>query len=276
MQVDAFLAATATKAPGVYLEAAIWKLATLTTSYKAACRNAQRSGGTGTCLTLCSGSGGDGAAPDSSSSLAAGASGGASTVESLAVHIWDAAADMLQRKLLAPGGGADEAARVEAAKACQRALQLLGLEDSAAHVAAVAGAAGSSGSSGGAADGKEAKKEKKDKKEKKKPAAAADATAAAAGAGPDGQAAAGNGASEAAAVAPAAGSADARFQLRYCGHLLPREAPAERDRRVESFNPDYWQRKVGVARGFGHGNLVCWQVGRGGSGAAGSISAITQ
>ena len=46
LQVDAFLAATATKAPAVYLEAATWKLATLTTSYKAACRNAQRSGGT--------------------------------------------------------------------------------------------------------------------------------------------------------------------------------------------------------------------------------------
>jgi hypothetical protein len=44
---------------------------------------------------------------------------------------------------------------------------------------------------------------------------------------------------------------DVRFQLRHCGHLLRRDQPATRDPRVESFNPDEWQRKVSCS-GLGH------------------------
>lgn len=42
------------------------------------------------------------------------------------------------------------------------------------------------------------------------------------------------------------GMTEARFQLRYCGENLPRPAPAEKDPRVLSFNPDQWQREVGT------------------------------
>ena len=40
------------------------------------------------------------------------------------------------------------------------------------------------------------------------------------------------------------GVSEARFQLQHCGHLLHQEQPAGRDLRVQSFNPDLWQRKV--------------------------------
>ena len=44
------------------------------------------------------------------------------------------------------------------------------------------------------------------------------------------------------------GLSDARFQLRFCGPLLLRESPSDRDPRVDSFNPDPWQRQVWRAR----------------------------
>lgn len=42
----------------------------------------------------------------------------------------------------------------------------------------------------------------------------------------------------------ALGLSEARFQLQHCGHLLHQDEPAERDPRVQTFNPDAWQREV--------------------------------
>ena len=133
-QVDAFLGAAAGTAPTVFLQAATWKLGVLSAAHKAARSQAQRAGG------------GSLAFPASAPSLAvagapAGMDGGAGSplVEQLAVAVWSTAADMLQRGMLAPEGGGEEGSRLEAATACQRALQQLGLPASAAHVGATAG-----------------------------------------------------------------------------------------------------------------------------------------
>lgn len=214
-QVDAFLGAAAGTAPTVFLQAATWKLGVLSAAHKAARSQAQRAGG------------GSLAFPASAPSLAvagapAGMDGGAGSplVEQLAVAVWSTAADMLQRGMLAPEGGGEEGSRLEAATACQRALQQLGLPASAAHVGATAGC------------GKQGHEEGRAKKENKR------AGIAQPGAGGSG------GCTAAPEAAAGAASADLRFQMRHCGHLLPREAPRDCDPRVESFNPDIWQRQV--------------------------------
>ena len=53
------------------------------------------------------------------------------------------------------------------------------------------------------------------------------------------------------------GVSEAVFQLRYCGDVLPRDVPAERDSRVISFNPDLWQRKVLDAIDAGASSIIC-------------------
>lgn len=58
-------------------------------------------------------------------------------------------------------------------------------------------------------------------------------------------------------MAPASPLSSARFQLRHCGPLLPREEPPERDPRVVTFNPDLWQRKVGLHVTH-RGLQCCW------------------
>ncbi|KAK9810588.1 hypothetical protein WJX73_002805 [Symbiochloris irregularis] len=53
------------------------------------------------------------------------------------------------------------------------------------------------------------------------------------------------------------GMSEARFQLQCCGDVLPHEEPAERDPRVQTFNPDLWQRKVLDAVDMRQSALVC-------------------
>lgn len=213
LQVDGFLAAVASKSPTTYVEASQWKLVILSTAFKASRSQTRRATATDPASSTA-------ATPDSVVTSPA--------VERVAVSIWATAADLLQRGLLAPGGAAEEPVRLEAASACQRALQLLGLEASASNVAQVAGLGSSSSGS------KSTKKENKDSKSKGKVAGAGDGAA--------GSSLAGSAAAEAPGAAPR--SPDARFQMRYCGHMLPREVPPDRDPRVQSFNPDMWQRKV--------------------------------
>lgn len=55
----------------------------------------------------------------------------------------------------------------------------------------------------------------------------------------------------------AVGMTEAHFQLRFCGDLLQRDVPAERDPRVISFNPDLWQRKVLDAIDADASSVIC-------------------
>ena len=138
----------------------------------------------------------------------------------LVVDMWAAVADLVERGLLQAGNeGVPDKARQAAGGLCLEALRALGLRASEQHVAALLG---SSGGAGG--DGSSKKEGKKSGKGSK--------TGGDADGGGD-------------AAGPGLGLSDARFQLRHCGHLLPHEAPPERDPRVESFNPDMWQRQVG-------------------------------
>ena len=203
-EAAAVLADLAAKSPAAYLAAATWRMAQLAAAWKGAVRRLGSGGGSG------SGSG-------------TGAAEAEGRHIQLAVQLWAAVSDLLRRGLLAPPAGsssgkagADEPLRQQAAAQCQRALRALGLSASAEHVAALAagrskGSKGGSGGSGGAAGG----------------------GSSSSGGGQEG----GEG-------EYSLGLSDARFQLRHCGHLLPHAAPPERDPRVESFNPDPWQRKV--------------------------------
>jgi len=49
----------------------------------------------------------------------------------------------------------------------------------------------------------------------------------------------------------------ARFEMMYAGHRLPRPGPPDRDPRAESFNPDYWQRKVLDCIDTGSSAVIC-------------------
>jgi hypothetical protein len=195
-QVDTFMAANA--APDVYVEAATWKLSVLIASYRRV-------------------------------SPAAGSAASSSTVsrtddkhaDRLAVAVWHTAAGLLQRKVLSPDGAVSEDKRLAVAADCQKALQLVGLADCAAHVAAVADLQSKGNEKKGKKEKKGKEKKVKDKEQEKEK----------------------KGISEKAAPSTTS-TEDARFQLKHCGHLLPRDAPATSDPRVASFNPDPWQRTV--------------------------------
>lgn len=213
-EAAAVLSSLAAKSAAVYLEAATWRVAQLSQAWEGATRPPRGTGSNGV--------------SNSSTGAVPALQEGSHPATALAVDLWAAVADILQRGLLQPGSGAPEEARLEAAAACRRALKLLGLAASAEHVAAVASAAAGSKDAGG--------KSKRSSSSK-------------------GSSKAGSGSSKvdsrSAAAEVGLGLSDARFQLRHCGPLLPHEAPPERDSRVQSFNPDPWQRQVGRACGRG-------------------------
>ncbi|KAL4440400.1 hypothetical protein ABPG75_003401 [Micractinium tetrahymenae] len=221
-EVERVLASLATKSPAAYLAAASWRLQQLSAEWAARCL------------------------PNRT-----GREGSGEAQASAAVQLWAAVADLLQRGLLQPGhgSGAPEEARLAAAKQCTAALRALGLEASAQHVAslAVPSGAGSSTDGGKKAGKAGGKGSKGDRKEGMNNGEGSDAGSAQAGSSGSGRAGSRGkaGAGTSAATGPAGlGLSDARFQTRHCGHLLPHEAPPERDPRVETFNPDPWQRQV--------------------------------
>lgn len=156
------------------------------------------------------------------------------------MELWAAVADLVRRGLLAPaatsaGGGkaapaaaGDEQQRLQAAAECQSALRALGLTASAEHMAVLAGAQGSGS----------------------KAASSSKASSSRHGTAPNGSKGISATASSSSKHPPDGGGeqglglSDARFQLRHCGELLPHAVPPQRDPRVESFNPDEWQRRV--------------------------------
>lgn len=218
------LASLLGKSPAAYLAAARWRLQMLAAEWEA-----QR-------------------LPSS-----AGVEGSRGARESAAAELWAAVADLLRRGLLQPGagGGVPSTDRLAAIQQCTAALHALGLTVSAQHVADFAAHPDrGAGPQGRKKEGKSARKGRKagEVGEEGGGSQAGSGTQA----GRDGQTlgiggarpAAGRGRSGAGPPPAGMGLGDARFQLRHCGHLLPHEAPRERDPRVESFNPDPWQRQV--------------------------------
>ncbi|PRW57760.1 DEAD DEAH box [Chlorella sorokiniana] len=229
-EAAALLSNLAAKSAGVYLEAATWRVSQLSLTWEAAARPPRSTRGTGGSSTMAVGERQEGAGTP------------------LAVELWAAVADILQRGLLQPGGSVPEEARLEAATACRRALKALGLVASAEHLAAVAsssaGGSGKSGGGKGAGGGKRGGSSKESSK-------------TAPSGSKEGTGGSSKGASSDGSAAPEGlGLSDTRFQLRHCGPLLPHEAPPERDPRVQSFNPDPWQRQVLDAVDAGASALV--------------------
>ncbi len=215
-EAAAVLSSLAAKSAAVYLEAATWRVAQLSQAWEGATRPPR---GTGSLLSN--------VVSDSSTGAVPALQEGSHPATALAVDLWAAVADILQRGLLQPGSGAPEEARLEAAAACRRALKLLGLAASAEHVAAVASAAEGSGKDSGSKGKRSSSSSSKSSSKAGGGSSKVDSRSAAAEVG--------------------LGLSDARFQLHHCGPLLPHEAPPERDARVQSFNPDPWQRQVGGA-----------------------------
>lgn len=215
----ALLDSLAAKSAAVYLVAATWRLEKLGAAWETAMRP-PRAG------SAASGIGGT----DAQGELAAAG-------VPVAVELWAAVSDLLQRGLLLPGSGSGvpEEVRLVAVSSCHKALRALGLAASVQHLAPLLETTADGGLGG-----------RSRTKESKKASGSAGGTNVAAG----------------------VGLSDCRFQLRHCGHLLPHEAPPQRDPRVESFNPDPWQRKA---------RQLCVQLwmGRGAVGAASSRGGCT-
>ncbi len=170
------------------------------------------------------------------------------------MQLWAAVAGVVRKGLLNPanvgesrasgssdsgGAGVGGEAKQEAAAACIKALQTLNLPASAASVAALS--APMQDRRAAASASRKVKDHSKSSSGKGGNSSSSVVT---------------NGSSS--TTSGRVGLSDARFQLRHCGHLLPHDTPPKRDPRVESFNPDPWQRRVSFAdRSM---STVCWWV----------------
>ncbi|GAB4814095.1 hypothetical protein N2152v2_001141 [Parachlorella kessleri] len=231
-EFESLLAGFAAKAPAIYLAAGTWAVQQLTAAWKEAAVGAQKA---------CS---------------VAGPSGGPGSTDggrmAVAVQLWAAVAGVVRKGLLNPanvgesrasgssdsgGAGVGGEAKQEAAAACIKALQTLNLPASAASVAALS--APMQDRRAAASASRKVKDHSKSSSGKGGNSSSSVVT---------------NGSSS--TTSGGVGLSDARFQLRHCGHLLPHDTPPKRDPRVESFNPDPWQRRVLDAIDTGSSALI--------------------
>ena len=276
--VAKFLSQCKQEAPAAYLAASLFQLENSLNAWKQACQSRRRRAATEPQSAANAGAGASAAgAPAAGATAAAliGVSAAAAEAQAdveadsslagavpHAVTVWLTVQDVLSKGFLDAGSRPGQAVGKElakkAGKLCEQAMQLLGFAQAAANISSLLAAL------------KETKSARKGKQAQlstdasKRPATAATAAAmeahSAPATDPDGEKNPDASKAKDSSMPGdkrqsssnsmrssnlfSVGMTEAEFQLQYCGDLLQRDAPAEPDPRVISFNPDLWQRQV--------------------------------
>ena len=219
-EVGRFLSECKQGAPAAYLSASVFLLEQSLNAWKAACQSRRR--------RAASASPSAAAAGAASVAASAAAEPGSVTADGIphAVTIW-----MTVQELVC-GGRLDTASCAlpnkelakKAGKLCEQAMQVLGFTQAAARISSLL------------ATSKSSKTPKQARQTGEVASVGSTGATAVASSG-----ASGSSGSQRDFVV---GMTEAHFQLQHCGNLLQRDAPAVRDPRVVSFNPDLWQRSV--------------------------------
>lgn len=219
-EVERFLSECKQGAPAAYLAASVFLLEQSLNAWKEARQSMRRR----TAVTSPSASA---AAASAASAQPAAVRPGSATADGVphAVTVWMSVQELVCGGMLDTATSTPpnkELAR-KAVKLCAQAMQVLGFTQAAGHISSLL------------TTSKSSRTPKQSRQTGQ--AASVGTTAATAVASTGGS---GNSSQRGFAV----GMTEAHFQLHHCGNLLQRDAPAVRDPRVVSFNPDLWQRSV--------------------------------
>ena len=226
-EVERFLSECKQGAPAAYLAASVFLLEQSLNAWKAACQSRRRRAALASSSAAASGAAFTAASAATAKAAAEGL--GSCTADSIshAITVWMTVQELVCLGMLdtATSTLPNKELAKKAGKLCEQAMQALGFTQAAAHISSLL------------ATSKSSRTLKQ--------------TGEVASTGVSGSS--GNSSQRGFAV----GMTEAHFQLQHCGNLLERDAPAVRDPRVVSFNPDLWQRSVLDVIDAGASAVVC-------------------
>ena len=225
-EAERFLSECKQGAPAAYLAASVFLLEQSLNAWKEARQSRRRRAALASPPAAASGAAFTAASAAAAKAVAVGPGSGAADGIPHAVTVWMTVQELVRGGMLetATCPPPNKELAKKAGKMCEQAMQVLGFTQAAAHISSLLATSKSSRTS----------------QARQTVVASMGTAAATAVAGTGGSASSGNSSQRGFAV----GMTEAHFQLHHCGNLLQRDAPAVRDPRVVSFNPDLWQRSV--------------------------------